>query len=234
MDTNQPFVGNHTPLVKLAGAESRGIRQTGPSFVQGQTYEGRVQQAGGPSGPDWPPDNGPGAAAGSWRSWPSPHRAPPRWHPASDKRRGTRAVAGRTPRPAARRAAVDLGTAMSGAPARDNLARKPRTTEVRRFAPVANATGCPVVVKPADAEQSHRQHTQSARSPLARVESVDAEMPGEGEQNPHAGAVHRTTTNSPQNCHASPTWLPDASWIRGRVPSRTHIARVGCPEFDRE
>lgn len=46
MDTNQPFVGDHTPRVKLAGAEPRGIRQTGLSFVQGQTYEGRVQLAG--------------------------------------------------------------------------------------------------------------------------------------------------------------------------------------------
>jgi alpha-N-arabinofuranosidase len=46
MDTNQPFVGEHTPLVKLAGAEPRGIRQTGLNFVSGQTYEGRVQLAG--------------------------------------------------------------------------------------------------------------------------------------------------------------------------------------------
>jgi alpha-L-arabinofuranosidase len=46
MDTNLPFVGDHTPLVKLAGSEPRGIRQTGLNLVQDQTYEGRVQLAG--------------------------------------------------------------------------------------------------------------------------------------------------------------------------------------------
>ena len=46
MDTNQPFVGDHTPLVKLAGSEPRGLRQTGVNFIQGANYRGRVQLAG--------------------------------------------------------------------------------------------------------------------------------------------------------------------------------------------
>ena len=48
MDTNNPFVGDHTPLIKLAGAEPRGIRQTGINFTQGATYNGRIQLAGDP------------------------------------------------------------------------------------------------------------------------------------------------------------------------------------------
>lgn len=46
MDTQKPFVGDHTPLIKLAGAEPRGIRQTGVNFAQGATYHGRMQLAG--------------------------------------------------------------------------------------------------------------------------------------------------------------------------------------------
>ena len=46
MDTNQPFVGDHTPLIKLAGSEPRGIRQTGLNFVEGVAYNGRIQLAG--------------------------------------------------------------------------------------------------------------------------------------------------------------------------------------------
>jgi alpha-N-arabinofuranosidase len=49
MDTSSPFVGDHTPLIKLAGDESRGIRQTGVNFIQGDTYNGRIQLAGDPS-----------------------------------------------------------------------------------------------------------------------------------------------------------------------------------------
>ena len=45
MDTNNPFVGDHTPLIKLAGDEPRGIRQTGINFTQGVTYRGRIQLA---------------------------------------------------------------------------------------------------------------------------------------------------------------------------------------------
>ena len=46
MDTNNPFVGDHTPLIKLAGSEPRGIGQTGLNFIQGATYNGRIQLAG--------------------------------------------------------------------------------------------------------------------------------------------------------------------------------------------
>jgi alpha-N-arabinofuranosidase len=46
MDTKNPFAGDHTPLVSLAGPEPRGIRQTGIKLNQGATYLGRVQLAG--------------------------------------------------------------------------------------------------------------------------------------------------------------------------------------------
>jgi len=46
MDTNNPFVGDHTPLIKLTGSDPRGIRQTGVNFVQGTKYNGRIQLAG--------------------------------------------------------------------------------------------------------------------------------------------------------------------------------------------
>jgi alpha-N-arabinofuranosidase len=46
MDASNPFVGDHTPLVKLAGDEPRGIRQTGINFSQGVTYKGHIQLAG--------------------------------------------------------------------------------------------------------------------------------------------------------------------------------------------
>ena len=46
MDTSHPFVGDHTPLIKLAGDEPRGIRQTGINFTQGAKYNGRIQLAG--------------------------------------------------------------------------------------------------------------------------------------------------------------------------------------------
>jgi alpha-N-arabinofuranosidase len=49
MDTNNPYVGNHTPLIELAGAEPRGIRQTGVNLIQDVTYHGRVQLAGDPA-----------------------------------------------------------------------------------------------------------------------------------------------------------------------------------------
>lgn len=48
MDTNHPFVGDHTPWITLAGSEPRGIRQTGVNFTQGVTYNGRLQLAGDP------------------------------------------------------------------------------------------------------------------------------------------------------------------------------------------
>jgi alpha-N-arabinofuranosidase len=46
MDTNRPFVGDHTPWIKLAGSEPRGIRQTGLQFIKDAVYSGRVQLAG--------------------------------------------------------------------------------------------------------------------------------------------------------------------------------------------
>lgn len=46
MDTNRPFVGDHTPLLKLAGSEPRGIRQTGITFVQGAADNDRIRLAG--------------------------------------------------------------------------------------------------------------------------------------------------------------------------------------------
>jgi alpha-N-arabinofuranosidase len=46
MDTNNPFVGDHSPLIKLAGSEPRGIRQSGLNFVKGETYNCRVELAG--------------------------------------------------------------------------------------------------------------------------------------------------------------------------------------------
>lgn len=46
MDTNHPFVGEHSPLVNLAGDDPRGIRQTGLNFIAGKTYNGRIQLAG--------------------------------------------------------------------------------------------------------------------------------------------------------------------------------------------
>jgi len=49
MDTHSPFVGDHTPLIKLAGSEPRGIRQTGINFIQGAAYNGRIQLAGDPT-----------------------------------------------------------------------------------------------------------------------------------------------------------------------------------------
>ena len=49
MDTVNPFAGDQTPRVILAGAEPRGIVQTGVTFVQGTDYRGRVQLAGDPT-----------------------------------------------------------------------------------------------------------------------------------------------------------------------------------------
>jgi len=49
MDTQNPFVGDHSPLIKLHGSELRGIRQSGLSFVEGATYNGHIQLAGAPT-----------------------------------------------------------------------------------------------------------------------------------------------------------------------------------------
>jgi len=48
MDTNNPFVGEHSPLITLAGNEPRGISQEGVHFVKGATYNGRIHLAGTP------------------------------------------------------------------------------------------------------------------------------------------------------------------------------------------
>ncbi len=49
MDTHDPFAGDHTPLVTLAGTEPRGILQTGVNFLPGTRYTGRIQLAGDPT-----------------------------------------------------------------------------------------------------------------------------------------------------------------------------------------
>ena len=46
MDTTQPFAGDHTPLITLAGPEAHGIRQTGVKLAKGVKYTGRIQLAG--------------------------------------------------------------------------------------------------------------------------------------------------------------------------------------------
>jgi alpha-N-arabinofuranosidase len=46
MDTNNPYVGDHTPRIQLAGAETRGIRQSGLKLIKDRVYEGRAQLAG--------------------------------------------------------------------------------------------------------------------------------------------------------------------------------------------
>ncbi len=46
MDTSNPFVGDHTPMIVLASDEPRGIRQSGINFTQGAEYQGRLQLAG--------------------------------------------------------------------------------------------------------------------------------------------------------------------------------------------
>ncbi|MGO8763771.1 MAG: alpha-N-arabinofuranosidase [Limisphaerales bacterium] len=48
MDTNNPYVGEHTPLITLAGSEPRGIRQTNVVFVKDAAYQGRIELAGDP------------------------------------------------------------------------------------------------------------------------------------------------------------------------------------------
>ena len=49
MDPKNPFVGDHSPLIKLEGPELRGIGQSSVSFVEGATYNGRIQLAGDPT-----------------------------------------------------------------------------------------------------------------------------------------------------------------------------------------
>jgi alpha-N-arabinofuranosidase len=42
MDTKAPYTGDHTPLIKLSGAEAHGVRQTGLAVRKGKAYTGRV------------------------------------------------------------------------------------------------------------------------------------------------------------------------------------------------
>ncbi len=46
MDREAPYVGEHTPLVRLAGTAPRGIQQAGLALRAGKSYEGRVVLAG--------------------------------------------------------------------------------------------------------------------------------------------------------------------------------------------
>jgi alpha-N-arabinofuranosidase len=49
MDAENPFAGAPTPLVKLAGDDPRGVRQTGVKLEQGVAYQGRIRLAGDPT-----------------------------------------------------------------------------------------------------------------------------------------------------------------------------------------
>jgi alpha-N-arabinofuranosidase len=48
MDTVRPYVGEHTPLVKLSQTEAHGIQQAGLAVRKGKPYTGRVVLAGTP------------------------------------------------------------------------------------------------------------------------------------------------------------------------------------------
>ena len=48
MDRQNPYVGNHTPLVRLAGDAPRGIQQAGLTLRKGKAYTGRIVLAGAP------------------------------------------------------------------------------------------------------------------------------------------------------------------------------------------
>jgi alpha-N-arabinofuranosidase len=48
MDANRPYVGDHTPLVKLSATEQHGIQQSGLAVRKGRSYTGRVVLAGTP------------------------------------------------------------------------------------------------------------------------------------------------------------------------------------------
>lgn len=48
MDTVKPFVGKHSPAIKLAGSEPRGIQASGLHVAKGKSYTGRVWLAGDP------------------------------------------------------------------------------------------------------------------------------------------------------------------------------------------
>ena len=46
MDKDRPYVGEHTPLVKLSSSEEHGIQQAGLAVRKGKSYRGRVVLAG--------------------------------------------------------------------------------------------------------------------------------------------------------------------------------------------
>ena len=48
MDTGRPYVGEHSPLLKLSSTETRGIQQAGLAVRKGKSYIGRVVVAGTP------------------------------------------------------------------------------------------------------------------------------------------------------------------------------------------
>lgn len=48
MDRSRPYAADHTPLIKLAGPEPRGIQQAGLVLRKSRTYSGRVALAGEP------------------------------------------------------------------------------------------------------------------------------------------------------------------------------------------
>ena len=48
MDRDHPYVGEHTPLIQLAGTDPRGIEQAGLALRKSRTYSGRVVLAGDP------------------------------------------------------------------------------------------------------------------------------------------------------------------------------------------
>jgi alpha-N-arabinofuranosidase len=48
MDRDHPYVGEHTPLIRLAGPEPRGIQQAGLVLRKSRVYSGRVVLAGEP------------------------------------------------------------------------------------------------------------------------------------------------------------------------------------------
>jgi alpha-N-arabinofuranosidase len=48
MDGDRPYVGEHTPLIRLAGPEPRGIQQAGLVLRKSKVYSGRVVLAGEP------------------------------------------------------------------------------------------------------------------------------------------------------------------------------------------
>jgi len=48
MDTARPYVGEHTPMVKLSQTEAHGIQQSGLAVRKGKLYTGRIILAGTP------------------------------------------------------------------------------------------------------------------------------------------------------------------------------------------